>query len=149
MRCRLWLLVIVGVAGCPAENGGADAGQDLAASATDDLATHAGARDLAILDDGGSATCPSAMPTTGSCASAALSCAYGTATCNCVGPELQWACCGPQLGPDCPSQDPVNGAPCCTQQPSAPPMCGYACGSAVARTCTCTSMHWSCVSGGC
>ena len=119
-----------------------------------DLAMPVGAADLAMtlvgdleFSDAATATCPATMPT-GACSSGGLSCGYQSTTCDCVAPEMTWACCGPSLGPACPFSQPTNGSPCCIQQ-STSPMCGYACGSSAAETCTCNAMHWNCVAGGC
>lgn len=94
---------------------------------------------------------PSGPPSymgTGPCARVGAVCRVSLeGTCQCVGPEMQWVCCGGQslfdyCGPDLPAE----GALCACRLGGSPSGCDYGC-----TNCKCIDYHWRCTRkpGGC
>ena len=70
----------------------------------------------------GDSSCPDSPPEgpTGSCDVVNASCAETFEnSCTCIGPEMQWVCCGAMGG--CPFQPPADGELCCPKGGFPPP----------------------------
>jgi hypothetical protein len=90
--------------------------------------------------------CPDAAAGEGeACAVAGLSCEYGLEyACNCVAPELRWAC---SQGAACGKMS--QGMPCYANPPSVLYGCPFGSCPAETGTCYCMQDHWDCRSASC